>query len=303
MKKNRILCLIISLVMLLGIALPANVLAEEIILEDEGYEEYYEYENVFEEEVLVEEENEIVDAAMDQNEEEIIVVEDEVEQELAEEDPVALTDETHVADESVQDQTMTDAAEAELTLVETESFSVPTVGPVITEQPEDVAGALGTDATFKVVATGSGLKYQWYFSSNNGVKWTKTSVTGCTTDTITMEITEARNGNLYRCVVTDGSGNSKTSEAAKLTISNIVDGDLVFEKIGDTNNLILVKYNGNAAAVTVPSAVNNMTVTEIDEEVFMDKTALTSIDLPNSITVIHARAFKGCTNLSTMTTH
>ena len=176
-------------------------------------------------------------------------------------------------------------------------------GLEITGQPEDVAGALGTDATFKVVATGSGLKYQWYFSSNNGVKWTKTSVTGCTTDTITMEITEARNGNLYRCVVTDGSGNSKTSEAAKLTISNIVDGDLVFEKIGDTNNLILVKYNGNAAAVTVPSAVNNMTVTEIDEEVFMDKTALTSIDLPNSITVIHARAFKGCTNLSTMTTH
>ena len=41
----------------------------------------------------------------------------------------------------------------------------------------------------------------------------------------------------------------------------------------------------------------------IGEEPFMGNATLVSIDLPDSITAIRARAFKNCTSLSQMTTH
>ena len=87
-------------------------------------------------------------------------------------------------------------------------------------------------------------------------------------------------------------------------------GGNVFSRIAETNNLALVKYNGNAANVEVPNIVDGMSVTEIgkpladgEKGVFEDNTSLTSIKLPNSIAVIRERAFKGCSNLSTMTTY
>ena len=49
--------------------------------------------------------------------------------------------------------------------------------------------------------------------------------------------------------------------------------------------------------------VNGMAVTEIGEEAFMNKDFIVSIDLPNSIIAIRARAFKGCTSLREMKNH
>ena len=116
-------------------------------------------------------------------------------------------------------------------------------------------------------------------------------------------MTSATDGRQVYCVVKDKNNDTLTTRTATLTLENIVVGDFEFSKIANTNNLALVKYTGNATSITVPDIVNNMTVTEIGMGVFEGHTELTSAELPNSITVIRERAFKGCTNLSTMTTY
>ena len=53
--------------------------------------------------------------------------------------------------------------------VKTATFKV-NVNPVIkiTTQPQNITEAVGGSATFKVVVTGKGLKYQWYFKKSGG---------------------------------------------------------------------------------------------------------------------------------------
>ena len=118
---------------------------------------------------------------------------------------------------------------------------------------------------------------------------------------------------LVYCVVTNSAGQTLTSDTATLTMSipDIVFGDFVFKKIDGTNDLTLIEYTGNASSISVPGSVDGMTVTEIgvsplgdgEKGVFEGNTTLTSVTLPNTITAIREKSFKGCANLSTMTTY
>ena len=86
------------------------------------------------------------------------------------------------------------------------------------------------------------------------------------------------------------------------TIDNVT-----YSIISGTDNVLISKYSGNDSSVVIPTnpkyGSHTYTVTEIGEEAFMGKTSLSSIDLPNTITAIRARAFKNCSNLANMTTH
>lgn len=87
---------------------------------------------------------------------------------------------------------------------------------VIIKHPTDQTCEAGGKAVFTVVATGEGLKYKWQFSSNGGESWITFS---CVTPTFTFENVPAnRNGDLFRCIVSDSSGESVTSNTAKLTV-------------------------------------------------------------------------------------
>ena len=166
-------------------------------------------------------------------------------------------------------------------------------GPAITSQPEDASGALGETVQFSVTASGTDLSYQWEWKSAS-TNWKATTVSGCTTDTITVEVTEKRNGYQYRCVVTDKNGNIATSEAATLTVAS----DFVFSV--QNNSATLIKYNGTDADVTVPKTYSNVPVTAIGPSAFEGNTSLESITLPNEVTIIGQAAFKNCSNLCKM---
>jgi hypothetical protein len=177
----------------------------------------------------------------------------------------------------------------------------------ITKQPEDTTVSVGEMATFTVEAEGPGeITYQWWFK-NKGKTSFKKSVT--TAEYQTAEAVEAMDGRQVYCDVTC-NGVTKKTNTVTLTV-NIVDGDFVFKKIDGTNNLALIEYTGNASSIVVPGSVDNMTVTEIgvsplaegEKGVFEGNTTLTSIKLPNTITAIREKSFKGCKNLSTMTTY
>ena len=92
----------------------------------------------------------------------------------------------------------------------------------ITVQPEDQTVKAGTAVSFHVEATGSGLKYQWQTKLNETADWGNTGLSGNKTDTLTFTAYSSYTGRQYRCVVTDGNGNSVPSDAATLTIASIV---------------------------------------------------------------------------------
>ncbi|MBR4948285.1 MAG: leucine-rich repeat domain-containing protein [Clostridiales bacterium] len=90
----------------------------------------------------------------------------------------------------------------------------------IKQHPANVTGKEGEMATFKVVAEGSGLKYQWQVFKNGA--WTNCSVNdGAKTDTLTLEIKASRDGSRYQCVVTDRTGASVTSNEATITARDL----------------------------------------------------------------------------------
>lgn len=98
------------------------------------------------------------------------------------------------------------------------SFSSTTGTVKITSQPTDVKTSVGKIVSFKVVAEGVGLKYQWQTSSSNGAKWGNTSLSGNNTALLSFSAPATYDGRLYRCVITDAEGNTVVSEAAKLSI-------------------------------------------------------------------------------------
>ena len=101
-------------------------------------------------------------------------------------------------------------------------------------------------------------------------------------------------------MLTSAAGETLTTNAVKVTEDKwLVVGDITYEKIAN-NSLRVFSYAGNAAEVVIPESVENMTVTEIGDDAFNGNTTLTSIDLPDTITVIGARSFKDCSNLSEM---
>ncbi len=95
-------------------------------------------------------------------------------------------------------------------------LTVSGVKPAIRLQPTAVTAATGSTATFKVVAAGTGLSYQWQYSADGGKTWHNTSFAS-NSATVSMEASSARNGLLFHCVVTNAAG-SATSSAAKLTV-------------------------------------------------------------------------------------
>lgn len=93
-------------------------------------------------------------------------------------------------------------------------------GPLILEQPQDNSGSVGDLVPFSITAIGTGLTYQWQYKATSNWNNSSSATAGYNTDTLQVAATAARNGYQYRCVVTDGNGNTTTSEAATLTVSS-----------------------------------------------------------------------------------
>ena len=87
----------------------------------------------------------------------------------------------------------------------------------ITTQPQDYSGTVGSTAIFKVVAKGTGLKYQW--QTYRSGTWVNSSISGSTTDTLTVGVTDSRDGYKFRCVVTDGGNKTATTIAVTLRVT------------------------------------------------------------------------------------
>ncbi len=82
--------------------------------------------------------------------------------------------------------------------------------PAITTQPVSLVQCTGTNATFTVAATGTGLTYQWQKNTVN--------IAGATNASFTINNIAAADAGSYRVVITGTCGNL-TSGAATLTVN------------------------------------------------------------------------------------
>ena len=90
--------------------------------------------------------------------------------------------------------------------------------PIIAKQPTNLAAKSGTTGKFIVSATGNDLTYQWQYKRQNGW-WTNCTATSAKTPALSVNVREAINGYMYRCVVKNSEGNSVNSDTATLTVT------------------------------------------------------------------------------------
>ena len=171
---------------------------------------------------------------------------------------------------------------------------------VITAEPESIEVAVGETVTFTLTAQNA-TGYQWQYSKN-GETWTNLTAgssiySGALTNTLTYTQTATRAAQQYRCIVTGNTG-EVPSAIVTATLPAIIQNEVEYRLVDGT--LTVVGYQGNASVLVIPNKVEGYTVTKIGESAFEGNTVLTSIDLPDSITVIGKKAFKNCVNLSEM---
>ncbi|MBS1510527.1 MAG: T9SS type A sorting domain-containing protein [Bacteroidetes bacterium] len=99
--------------------------------------------------------------------------------------------------------------------------------PAITTQPSAVTACAGNNAVFSVVASGTGLTYQWQESTNGGGTWNNIVdggvYSGSSTTTLTLTaVTAGFNNNQYRCIISGTCPSPATSNAVLLTVGTAV---------------------------------------------------------------------------------
>jgi hypothetical protein len=67
------------------------------------------------------------------------------------------------------------------------------------------------------------------------------------------------------------------------------------------NTITLTRYIGSGGAVTIPSTIGGLPVTNIGASAFNNCTSLTSVTIPSSVTSIGEGAFAACTSLTAIT--
>lgn len=91
------------------------------------------------------------------------------------------------------------------------------------------------------------------------------------------------------------SGNPAVEDAAKDAANEQL---FDFEFILNNTAVIVIRYKGTAADVTIPSRYKGKPVTAIDHAAFHNSSAVTSVTIPDSVTAIPDDAFGFCSQLT-----
>ncbi|MBR2760677.1 MAG: Ig-like domain-containing protein [Solobacterium sp.] len=126
-------------------------------------------------------------------------------------------------------------------------------GIEITSQPSDATVSAGEIAKFHVKASGEGLSYHWQLTRDNGLNWTSlngTKFPSALTADFEIKASTNTDGNQFRCVITDASGQKVHSKAARLTVEEIPGIEITLQPSDTTvssgqNAYFHVKANGD----------------------------------------------------------
>lgn len=103
----------------------------------------------------------------------------------------------------------------------------------------------GDYAVFSCIAVGA-VSYQWQYKTKSANSWVNSTTEGANTSSVTIQGTASRNGQRYRCIVTDKNENQLISEEASIIINSAVDyyTKTEIDNKGYLTLDTLPKYNG-----------------------------------------------------------
>ncbi len=121
--------------------------------------------------------------------------------------------------------------------------------PVITSNPQNVANCPDSCVILRVAANGMDLTYQWQQDNGNGFEDVSSALG--TDDTLTVCDTgdAVPSSHDYRCIVTDGNGNTVASNAAKVSLDSCLAPIADFSFTFDQANVCFI--NTSISATTV----------------------------------------------------
>ena len=91
------------------------------------------------------------------------------------------------------------------------------------KHPKAVNTQPGSSAEFSVTTSHTVNTYNWYFQDKPISSDTEdTGYSGSTTDSLTITTCLSKHEGAYKCVVTDESGKTHSSDSASLTISEFI---------------------------------------------------------------------------------
>ena len=92
--------------------------------------------------------------------------------------------------------------------------------PIILKQPEDITSKPGMIIEFTIQTSSAAKTFNWYFESKS-ISSEETNCEGITTDILTIKKCLPKHKGAYKCLVTNKSGETFSSESATLTIGEL----------------------------------------------------------------------------------
>ncbi len=129
----------------------------------------------------------------------------------------------------------------------------------INAQPADIAAKLGQKGTATVLAStdsGAELSYQWYFKKAGAASWSKSTMTGAKTESITVPVATTRLGQQYKCVITTADGGRIESNVVTVleqqpsVITIDEQPDNLYAHIGQKGTATVEAYADSGAALS-----------------------------------------------------
>ena len=171
----------------------------------------------------------------------------------------------------------------------------------IVSQPSYTPVAMGEKAVVTMEVQGDGLTYVWYYRSAGTQTWYKSTITD---DTYSFTLTDTRVNREVYCVITDAFGNTVTTNTVVLTEAEVpaYTQGLIFELKNNSYYIVVgLEETCTDTKIVIPAMYNDLPVKNIGASAFENNTAITSVSIPETVTVIDQKAFAGCTSLTSMT--
>lgn len=196
----------------------------------------------------------------------------------------------YIADDAfdgVSDSFCVDAPEGSYAMQWVEENRV-SVAPALyfMEQGMQAMGYAGDMVGLHVIASGENLQYQWYYEAPGAQTAEKLDNAEATYE---LEITENMDGARFYCEVTDSFGRTITSDICTVHLArNTADG-LIYAV--DEEIVYILGYEGKAAELYVPAAIEGYPVKVIRSSAFVSSESLQRIEIAEGVEIIGSGAF------------
>jgi hypothetical protein len=168
----------------------------------------------------------------------------------------------------------------------------------------NVSNLTSPDAALRLDYNAASQTITYLFDANGaagGYNWVAQGTANLASGTYNLNLTPADT----LTVLLVGSSEFQTVAAGRAYLDNleitISQPPVPFTYITNNGTITITGYTGPGGAVTIPSAIYDLSVTTIGYYAFSEFTSITDVTIPNSVTNIGEGAFSRCSSLTAVT--